>query len=99
MVEREPLLELQLAVVLVGGEVLQGGLDIVVTRQSVEQRGNLETEESQPVLITQRHQEPELQDQPRDLNTSLVIITIIITITSLPFPQCIYLAGSGVGSD
>ena len=73
MVEREPLLKLQLAVVLVGGEVLQGGLHIVVTRQSVEQRGNLETEDSQPVLISQRHQEPKLQDQPRDLKTYLVM--------------------------
>ena len=71
MVERESLLELQLAVVLVGGEVLQGGLDVVVAGQPVEQRRNLETEESQPVLITQSHQEPELQDQPRDLKTSL----------------------------
>ena len=70
MVEREPLLQLQVAVVLVGGEILQGGLDIVVTRQLVEQRRCLETQDSQPVLITQCHQEPELQDQPRDLNTS-----------------------------
>ena len=68
MVEREPLLELQLGVVLVGGEVLEGGLDVEVTRQSVEQRGNLETEESQPVLITQCHQEPEFHDKSRDLN-------------------------------
>ena len=73
-------LPLPLAVVLVGGEVLQGGLDIVVTRQPVEQRGNLETEESQPVLITQRHQEPELQDQPRDLKTSLVLSCLLIMI-------------------
>ena len=68
MVEREPLLELQLGVVLVGGEVLEGGLDVEVTRQSVEQRRNLETEESQPVLITQCHQKPILHDQLRDLN-------------------------------
>ena len=68
MVEREPLLELQLGVVLVGGEVLEGGLDVEVTRQSVEQRGNLETEESQPVLITQCHQKSVLHDQSRDLN-------------------------------
>ena len=62
MVERELLLELQLVVVLVGGEVLEGGLDVVVTRQAVEQRRKLETEDSQPVLITKCHQEPVLQD-------------------------------------
>ena len=39
MVGREPLLELQLAVVLVAGEVLEGGLDVVVAGQLVEQRG------------------------------------------------------------
>ena len=97
MVEREALLELPLAVVLVGGEVLEGGLDIVVAGKRVEQRRALPTEARQPVLVTQCHREPELQDQPRDLNTSLVII--VITITSLPFPQCLYLAGSGVGSE
>ena len=62
MVSRELLLELQLAVVLVAGEVLEGGLDVVVTRQAVEQRRKLETEDSQPVLITKCHQEPVLQD-------------------------------------
>ena len=80
MVEREALLELPLAVVLVGGEVLEGGLDIVVTRQPVEQRGSLETEDSQPVLVTQRHQELELEDQPRDLKTSLVLSWPLIMI-------------------
>ena len=76
MVEREALLELPLALVFVGGEVLEGGLDIVVAGQGVEQRRALPTEGRQPVLVTQCHREPELQDQPRDLNTSLVTITI-----------------------
>ena len=83
VVERELLLELHLAVVVVGGEVLEGGLHVVLTRQLVEQGRPLETQDSQPVLVTQSHLEPELQDQPGDLNTS----SVMISQPSVPSPR------------
>ena len=57
VVAGEHLLELLLVVVDVGGEVLHGGLHVVLTGQAVEQRRLRETQHRQPVLVTQSHRE------------------------------------------
>ena len=68
VVAREGLLQLLLAVVGVGGEVLHGALQVVLAGKDVEQRRSLEAEESEPVLVPQCEGELELLYNSRYLN-------------------------------